>query len=246
MGHIKKFIRSLVCEKDYLKIESIKKYINKDNPIIIEIGSNTGTTTSLFLKNFPEAKIFCFEPDPLLVSRFKNNIKNKNVSLFEVAIGNTSGTAVFFRSSSTNPLEDRTQSGSIKKPKNHLLQHPDIVFEEKISVPVIKLDDWFKDQNIDIVDFIWADIQGAEEDLILGATEVLKKTKYFYTEYSNLEDYEGQINLKKICLLLNSFFIHRIFSYDVLLVNNNLNTSVEKNNFLSELKIKLRKNFIKF
>ena len=60
MGHIKKFIRSLVCEKDYLKIEDIKKYINKNNPVIIEIGSNIGTTTSLFLKTFPEARIFCF------------------------------------------------------------------------------------------------------------------------------------------------------------------------------------------
>jgi FkbM family methyltransferase len=246
MGHIKKFIRSLVCEKDYLKIENIKKYINKNNPVIIEIGSNIGTTTALFLKNFPEAKIFCFEPDPSLVLKFKENIKNKNVSLFEVAIGNTNGTTVFFRSSGTNPLEDRTQSGSIKKPKNHLLQHPDIVFKEKISVPVIRLDDWFKQQNINEVDFIWADIQGAEEDLILGATEVLKKTKYFYTEYSNLEDYEGQINLKKICSLLNNFFIHRIFYYDVFMVNINLPTSVKKNNLLSELKIKLRKNFIKF
>jgi len=246
MGHIKKFIRSFVCEKDYLKIEDIKKYINKHNPVIIEIGSNTGTTTSLFIKNFPEAKIFCFEPDPSLVSRFKNNIKNKNVSLFEVAIGNTNGKTVFFRSSGTNSLEDRTQSGSIKKPKNHLSQHPDIVFEENISVPIIKLDDWFKDQNIDEVDFIWADIQGAEEDLILGAREVLKKTRYFYTEYSNLEDYEGQITLKKMCTLLDNFFIHRIFSYDVLMVNNNFNTSVKKNNFLLELRIKLRKNLITF
>ena len=26
------FIRSLICEKDYLKIENIKEYINKNNP----------------------------------------------------------------------------------------------------------------------------------------------------------------------------------------------------------------------
>jgi len=246
MGHIKNLLRSLVCEKDYLKIEHIKKYINKNNPIIIEIGSNTGTTTSAFLKTFPEAKIFCFEPDPSLVSRFKSNIQNKNVKLFEVAVGNANGTTIFFRSSGTNPSEDRTQSGSIKKPKNHLIQHPDIVFKEKISIPIIRLDDWFKNQNIKEVDFIWADIQGAEEDLILGATEVLKKTRFFYTEYSNLEDYEGQITLKKICALLNNFFIHRIFSYDVLMVNKDLNTFIKKNNFLLKIKIKLRKNFITF
>jgi tRNA G46 methylase TrmB len=85
MGHIKNFIRSLVCEKDTLNMESIKKIINKDNPVIIEIGANIGQTTSLFLKSFPKAKIFCFEPDPSVSARFKNNIKNKNVTLFEVA-----------------------------------------------------------------------------------------------------------------------------------------------------------------
>jgi len=246
MGHIKNFIRSLVCEKDTLNMESIKKIINKDNPVIIEIGANIGQTTSLFLKSFPKAKIFCFEPDPSVSARFKNNIKNKNVTLFEVAVGNKNGDVVFFQSSGTKPLEYRSESGSIKKPKYHLTKHTDIVFKTKLTVPIVKLDDWFKDQNIHKVDLIWADVQGAEEDLILGAKKTLKKTSFFYTEYSNLEYYENQISLKEICSLLDDFFIHRIFFYDVLMVNKNLNKFIEKKNFLLNLKIKLRKSFITF
>lgn len=246
MGHIKNFIRSLVCEKDTLKIESIKKYINKDNPVIIEIGANIGQTTSLFLKAFPKAKIFCFEPDPSVAKQFKLNIKNKNVTLFKVAIGNKNERRVFFQSSGTKPLEDRSESGSIKKPKYHLIKHTDIVFKNKIIVPVVRLDDWFKKQNINKIDLIWADVQGAEEDLILGARKVLKQTSFFYTEYSNLEYYENQISLKEICELLNDFFIYRIFFYDVLMINKNLNKFFKKNNFLKELQIKLRKNFITF
>ena len=246
MGHIKNFIRSLVCEKNTLSMESIKKYLNKDNPVIIEIGANIGQTTTFFLKSFPKAKIFCFEPDPLVAARFRNNIKNKNVTLFEVAVGNKNGDVVFFQSSGTKPLEDRSESGSFKKPKYHLVKHKDIVFKTRVIVPVVKLDDWVKDQNIQQVDLIWADVQGAEEDLILGAKKTLKKTRFFYTEYSNLEYYENQISLKEICTLLDDFFIHRIFFYDVLMINKNFNKFIEKNNFLLNLKIKLRKNFIKF
>ncbi|MEN9248224.1 MAG: hypothetical protein Q6L50_08560 [Gloeomargarita sp. GMQP_bins_120] len=36
-------------------------------------------------------------------------------------------------------------------------------------------------------DFIWADVQGAEVDLIQGGLQALANTRYFYTEYANTE-----------------------------------------------------------
>jgi hypothetical protein len=53
-----------------------------------------------------------------------------------------------------------------------------------------------EENDISFIDFIWADVQGAEEDLILGGLDTLRKrTKYLFTEYNNSEMYEGQINL---------------------------------------------------
>ena len=49
------------------------------------------------------------------------------------------------------------------------------------------------------------DVQGAEANVFAGATEILKKTKYLYTEYADLELYEGQKPLKHLLDMLKTF-----------------------------------------
>ncbi|AWN55636.1 nodulation protein [Methylobacterium sp. 17Sr1-1] len=64
-----------------------------------------------------------------------------------------------------------------------------------------------------------ASIQGAEIDLIGGGKDALSRTKYLYTEYSDLELYEGGINLDNIVSALTNFRIARLYRHDVLLKN---------------------------
>jgi hypothetical protein len=95
----------------------------------------------------------------------------------------------------------------------------------ELQCDVITLDYHIKRSGIEnerIVDFIWADIQGAEVDLIKGGTETFKRVKYFYTEYANSEYYEGEIGLPEICAMLPDFEIIEDYGGDVLLKNKNL------------------------
>jgi hypothetical protein len=80
----------------------------------------------------------------------------------------------------------------------------------------MQLDTWLASTNLDRIDFIWADVQGAEEDLILGAGRALQITRFFYTEYSNEEWYEGQINLSGLIEALPDFEVAALFPADVL------------------------------
>jgi hypothetical protein len=86
-------------------------------------------------------------------------------------------------------------------------------------VPVTRLDSWAAAQNIGQVDLIWADMQGAERDLIAGGGKTLSRTRYLYTEYSNDEWYEGQANLLEIMEMLPLFRVTHRFATDVLLQN---------------------------
>jgi hypothetical protein len=84
------------------------------------------------------------------------------------------------------------------------------------------LDDIEEIKNKDI-DFIWADVQGAEDLVFLGAQETLKRTKYIYTEFSNTELYEHQPNLQLIHKILGEdWSIKYTFDNDVLFINNNI------------------------
>ena len=68
-------------------------------------------------------------------------------------------------------------------------------------------------------DFIWADVQGAERDLVEGAARFLRSTRYFYTEYSNEEWYEGQITLAGLLEKLPDFDLVKRYPMDALLQN---------------------------
>lgn len=202
----------------------LTKLIGKNDPIILEIGCNDGSTTLNFLQYFKKAQVYCFESDPRALERFKSKINDGRVKLFDIAISDKDGVVDFFVSSGFRAESDKKkfpqgwdQSGSIRKPKKHLKAYPWCKFDKKIKVKTKKLDTWCKENEIDSIDFIWADVQGAEIDLIRGASKALKNTHYFYIEYSNRELYEGQINLRKLLKLLPDFVVVHRYPGDILL-----------------------------
>ena len=62
-------------------------------------------------------------------------------------------------------------------------------------------------------------MQGAEADLIRGGAEVLARTRLLYTEYSEVEMYEGQLDLRRLLELLPDFEPIVRWPTDVLLRN---------------------------
>jgi FkbM family methyltransferase len=196
--------------------------VGKNDPVIIEVGANIGQTTAAFLNEMPNATIYCFEPDPRAISEFRKNINCSRVHLVESAVGNENGKIIFHQSSGVSEYDNWNQSGSIRKPKEHLNEWPKVTFETQVEVPIIRLDDWEKSFDISLIDFIWADVQGAESDLILGGLETLRKTRFFYTEYGFKELYLGQASLEEIDGLLPEFSATRVFDMDVLFQNIHL------------------------
>ena len=69
--------------------------IGKHNPVILEIGANCGQSTVTFTEQMPNATVYCFEPDPRAISKFKRMIQHPNVHLIEAAVGANSGHVMF-------------------------------------------------------------------------------------------------------------------------------------------------------
>jgi len=205
--------------------EFICQLVSRPDPTILEIGCNDGSNTLWFLEIFDSPKIFCFEPDPRAASRFKRKIGNRpEVSFYECAISNKDGKETFYMSSGQeNEMmpEGWDYSGSIRKPKNHLVVHPWCKFEKNIVVKTKTLDTWCREREIDRIDFIWMDVQGAEIDVIRGGRNALRNTRYLYTEYNNKELYEGQLSLKQLLKELAEFEVVVRYPDDILLRNKN-------------------------
>lgn len=217
-----------------LNLAFLPQLLKRPDPIILDIGTNNGGHTRAFFDLFPYGVIHSFEPDPRCIAKFKTNLASyPRAQLHEIAIGAENGTAEFYASGGQNFAAGYEMqggwdmSGSIKRPTGHLTEHPGITFDNRFPVIIQTLDNWHAKNLNKNIDFIWADVQGAELDLINGGLNTLQKcTRYFYTEYSNKELYDGQINLDGILEKLSNFEIiaefKNDFDCDVLLKNKKL------------------------
>jgi FkbM family methyltransferase len=208
----------------------LAKLLGKENPVILDIGCNDGSDTLWLLRLFKEGRVFSFEPDPRARKRFLEKVTDPRARLFPVAISRENGEAEFHVSDGSHPDENvgvQCQggwdlSGSLRKPKEHVEVHPWVVFKEPITVETKRLDSWAEENGIGEIDLIWADVQGAEGDLIAGGKRTLEQTRYIYTEYNDHELYEGQMNLQGLLRLLPGFKLLHDYGNDVLLKNRTL------------------------
>lgn len=157
-------------------------------------------------------------------------VQSKRAKLHELAIAGRDGTAEFHASdglpdpglAETYP-QGWHQSGSIRRPtRQHLEQVPWCRFERTFPVATRRLDGWCEAEGVGSIDLAWADVQGAEGDLIEGGRRALARTRYFYTEYGERALYEGQISLAKLLTLLPDFEVVHRYRWDVLLRNRSV------------------------
>jgi FkbM family methyltransferase len=216
---------------EQIRFSYLRELIGANARVILEIGAHHGWHTAAFLKFFPQAAIYAFEPDPRAITKFKASIGDPRVHLQEMAIGSADGEAKFFVSNGLPPdispanaanvyPQGWDQSGSIRQPKTYKAMWPWLKFENTITVKVQRLDSWARQNGIGTVDFIWADMQGAEGDLAEGGQTTLARTRYLYAEYSNYEIYEGEPTLQMLLDMLPNFSVVKRYPCDVLLKNN--------------------------
>ncbi len=172
--------------------------IGKRNPVVLDIGAFDGADSYEFAQLGCE--VIAFEPLEYNRGMMRTH---KNITLIPYAVSDVEGESQFYAS-------DNNCSGSLLPPKTHLQIWPKVSFE-KSKVKCITLDSWYKGFGKPI-DLIWADVNGAEEQLIKGAAETLKNTKYLMIESSDKELYAGQVNIKTLVSMLPDFELVGIYN----------------------------------
>jgi len=134
-----------------------------ENDVVIDAGANMGLFTSFAL--FRGAReVHAFEPvgeNFEILKRTKAvNPRGERILPVKLALSDTRKTVAISVKGTSSSFVMQEEGGD--------------VFEEILT---ITLDDYVREQRIDRVDFIKADIEGAERQLLRGAREVLKNHK---------------------------------------------------------------------
>lgn len=158
---------------------------NLRNSLIIDIGAYDGKTSQLFSKAFPEINILAFEANPeVCKSAIKILSPNTKIHLSNYAISNENKTMSFYItsnhvSSSLNRI-DQSEVNKTDYKKELDITH-------KVEVEARKLDDFTADKDIVLLKI---DTQGHELEVLEGAKETLKRTRFILIEMSNHNMYE--------------------------------------------------------
>jgi len=145
--------------------------------------------------------IHLFEPQSEIFKELINKFKKyENCSFYNFALGNNDSLVNIYLE------KTRKESSSILKPANHLLLHPDIVFEGTEEIQIKKYDSL----KIKDVNFLNIDIQGYELEALKGCKYSLNHIDYIYTEINNEEVYENCAHIKDLDLFLDSYGFIRV------------------------------------
>lgn len=109
-------------------------------------------------------------------------------------------------------ISNNVQSSSVFEFGTHLVEHPGVVYVNKIEGKSLTIDTFFKNNNIDPSKYnFWNfDIQGAELLALKGAVNALQYAKALYLEVNEKELYKGCALLDEIDSYLLQFNFKRI------------------------------------
>lgn len=214
-------------EKDSLRLSYNENYEIKESEIVkneinsgdnvIDIGANIGYYTLLFARLVGKnGKVYAFEPDPYNFQILKKNIAingYENVILEQKAISEKTGVLKLFRSEENYGMHRIYQSKWCKEP---------------INIDSIKLDDYLK--NLNDINFIKIDIEGAEYGALQGMKSIIEKNENLkiFTEFvpSSITEYGVEPKTFLNFFLRNGFTILHVGS------NKTINNENEIDEFI--------------
>jgi FkbM family methyltransferase len=207
--------------------DAIRKILQASSaPCIVELGARTGEEEQWLREACGDGPgrdphYIMVEPDMWNLQHLLDNPRglDQNRKVIAGAVTHEDGIVQFFPSIS--PDGSRT-SGSIRLPTQaHFDRYPDVKFMKELAsvVPGWSLDSIFRKDWLTKIDLLWADIQGAEADMILGGTEALKRTRYLFMEVYDEEMYVGQAGRRGLLAILQEWRLVEDFGDNVLLEN---------------------------
>lgn len=176
--------------------------LKSTTPIIFDIGANIGTYATWVAKKYPFGKIYCFEPQRLVFQMLCGNLALNNFdNVYAYNYGlSDSNNIIEISEPNYNILNN---FGSFSLVDNSITRT-----DNTYQVQLYTLDNFISMYKIPNVDFLKIDCEGMDYNVLVGATNTIKKFKpkiliEYKTDWSDDKD--------KIITFLNQFNYDYIF-----------------------------------
>jgi FkbM family methyltransferase len=123
---------------------------------IVDLGASVGLATLRLLSSHPNARVVAVEADPVLIPRLRENVSGLPVTVVHAAIAAGAGERRFYRSDMDSWGNSLENTSSRQTP---------------VTVPTVSLTELLDGHDIDEVDLLKLDVEGAEWEIFDGPVD---------------------------------------------------------------------------
>jgi FkbM family methyltransferase len=175
--------------------------------IVFDVGAKDGRDTFQFLRIFPHANIWAFDCSPLCIDRLEESFRHEpRVTVIPRAVSDQRGQETFYSCSM------RGSSGLFPVSREFSIEAKNT---GSCEVESITLDDFIEEQDIDHVDLLKIDIEGADLLALRGCQRTISRGKIraVLCELLFYPYYVDQCSYTEICNYLSyyGFSLHAMW-----------------------------------
>jgi FkbM family methyltransferase len=135
---------------------------------VFDVGANVGQSAKDYLRKFPDARIYSFEPVRRTFQQLEANLKGENrVRCFQLAFG-------AFPQQGTMVLEGKSVMFFLSGESRPLPRGENVITEQ---VEVATLDEFCRKHQVDRVSYIKIDTEGGDVNVLKGAEHLLAEQR---------------------------------------------------------------------
>jgi FkbM family methyltransferase len=168
-------------------VEEIYRQTLSSKPTIIDCGANIGLSVLYFKRQFPDATIIAFEPDPQ-----NYTLLQKNIASYQLKDIQCNQAAVWIENTRINFSAKKGMASGISLTDS----------EHCIQVSAARLKDYLNQK----IDFLKIDIEGAEWEVLKDCAPELTNVQHLFVEYHGA--FKEQEKLTEIFSLLQQAGFH--------------------------------------
>lgn len=176
--YVDDFIHGDILEPAY--IDHLK---SKNNPVIVDLGCNTGLVAEYWMRLNPNTHYYAFDMMKECILAAQDRLsKYKVVSCFDYALGDKNESTDINYESATDCANSLNRASGKKRR----------------TVQMRRLDDVQEIADIKEIDLLKVDVEGFEEPVLDGAIKTLAKSQYVVIELhlpKHREDYSGIVSI---------------------------------------------------
>ena len=182
-----------------------------DKQIILDVGANIGAVSQRYSALFPQAEIFALEASPEIFPVLQNNFKGvRNVHTHNYAVSDRDGEVDFnvnFNSGTSSILDPSPYNRAAWASSGR---------HSQVRVPSISIPSFCAQNNIETIDILKLDIEGAELMALRGCVPMLARNriKLIYTEACLTPLYQNQPLFHHLTLFLeeHGYALYNIYN----------------------------------